>query len=40
MARDFHHGLLVQWFRNASCIEGAKAPVYPGATKEQIGNLQ
>ena len=30
---------LVQWFRNTSCTEGAEAPVWPGATKEQIGNL-
>ena len=30
---------LVQWFRNTSCSEGAEAPFWPGATKEQIGNL-
>ena len=31
--------VLVQWFRNTSCTEGADAPIWPGATKEQIGNL-
>ena len=29
----------MQWFRNTSGTEGADAPVWPGATKEHIGNL-